>query len=196
MVESTAYYEAYRHVLEGLRELSLIPDVMPMEKYIVSCDVKNPGVPQFLRIPSHRPRFNMADVLEKKIPGTRSRLTRKVFDITDHLLWPPAECTHLDSSQLKALEMALTKDVSVIQGPPGTGKTYIGHKIVEAYLKNRVVLGSSEKQLPFLSYATPTMPSINSWRAFESSQLAQRKIIPTSSELVGGAKAKSWQTLC
>ena len=139
MVESTAYYEAYRHVLEGLQELSIIPDIMPMERYIVTCDGKDANIPQFLRLPGHPPRFNMEDVLEKKEHGRRSLLTRKIFDITDDSLWPLAECTHLDASQLQALKMALTKEVSVIQGPPGTGKTYIGLKIVEAYLKNRLV---------------------------------------------------------
>lgn len=43
--------------------------------------------------------------------------------------WPSAEDLGLDDSQFKALQMALTKEFTVIQGPPGTGKTYIGLKV-------------------------------------------------------------------
>ena len=45
--------------------------------------------------------------------------------------------------------MALSSELSVIQGPPGTGKTYIGLKIVEAYLKNRAVW-DPQKAAPIL----------------------------------------------
>ena len=40
---------------------------------------------------------------------------------------------------MKALKLALTKEISVIQGPPGTGKTFLGLKVVEAYLQNRSI---------------------------------------------------------
>ena len=46
--------------------------------------------------------------------------------------WPTAEALELDDSQLKAIQMALTKEFAVIQGPPGTGKTYIGLKVSAA----------------------------------------------------------------
>ena len=38
MVESPAYYEAYKHVLEGMKEIS--PLKIPMQKYIVHCQVE------------------------------------------------------------------------------------------------------------------------------------------------------------
>ena len=47
--------------------------------------------------------------------------------------------TDLDCSQMKALQAALTQEISVIQGPPGTGKTYVGLKIVKAFLANKKV---------------------------------------------------------
>ncbi len=153
MVESTAYYEAYRHILEGLQKLSKNPDVMPMEKYIVSCNYKDMKVPQFLRVSTHPPRFNMADVLWKKNSEEHRRFRRtREFDITDHSLWPQAESAEdifLNKSQVRALQMALTREVSVIQGPPGTGKTFVGLKIVEAYLKNRVIW-DPQKAAPIL----------------------------------------------
>ena len=131
MVESTAYYEAYRHVLEGLQERSKVHDVMPMKNYIVSCDFSDIKIPAFLQIPLRPSLFHMKDILETK--------SRKPFNILDDYHWPDSGSTGLDKSQLDALKMALKQEISVIQGPPGTGKTHIGLKIVETYLKNRNV---------------------------------------------------------
>ena len=139
MIESTAYYEAYRHILKSMQDISESPDTVPLEKYIVKCDFTESKIPVFLNIASRPPRFNMADILMPKDLKQHPQLQRKVFDVTNQSVWPLADRTHLDESQLRALQMALSKEVSVIQGPPGTGKTYIGLKIVEAYLKNRVV---------------------------------------------------------
>ena len=71
------------------------------------------------------------------------------FDISKSECWPDAEQVQLDQSQLDAIKMALTQKVSVIQGPPGTGKTYIGIKIVQALLTNRLVWDSA-KNSPLL----------------------------------------------
>ena len=135
MVESTAYYEAYRHVLKSMQDISESPDTVPLEKYVVKCDFTDVKTPVFLQIPSRLPRFNMADIFTPQ----SARGVLKIFDVTNQSVWPLADRTHFDASQLDALKMALSKEVSVIQGPPGTGKTYIGLKIVEAYLKNRAV---------------------------------------------------------
>ena len=149
MVESTAYYEAYCHVLKGMQEISLHPDAVPMKKYIMECNFTDVQVPVFLRPPAMPPHFNMVDILGKRIAKGHLVLPRKVFNITNPSSWPQVSSTGLDDSQLRALKMALTKEVSVIQGPPGTGKTYIGLKIVEAYLRNRAVW-DPQKAAPIL----------------------------------------------
>jgi len=46
MVESTAFFEAYRHVLEGLKEIH--PAHLPMQNYIVKCE-KEVEPPAYLR---------------------------------------------------------------------------------------------------------------------------------------------------
>ena len=129
MVESTAYFEAYRYILERLQTLSEAPDTMPMKSYIVDCvnyrEVMK--VPGFMNLRTSRPVFNLKEIIQTRWP----------FDVTDSTKWPPAHTTDLDDSQLEALKVALTQEVAVIQGPPGTGKTYIGLKIAEAYLRNR-----------------------------------------------------------
>ncbi len=129
MVESTAYFEAYRHILEGLKDISNHPGIIPltMKKYIIDCQLQEVDIPEFHR--NRCPLFDLKDVL----------LTPKSFVVTDHCSWPVAEDTCLNESQLKAFEMALTKEICIIQGPPGTGKTYVGLKIVNGYLENRCI---------------------------------------------------------
>ena len=153
MVESTAYFEAYRYVLEALQNLSRNPDLMPMKGYIVDCvnykDILR--VPGFLNLPSSPAAFDMKDILN----------TTKQFNVTDLTKWPIASQTSLDDSQLEALKTALTQELAVIQGPPGTGKTFIGIKIAETYLKNRHVCGILTV-LPLVLLCTiPTMPLIS-----------------------------------
>ena len=127
MVESTAYFEAYRHVLRGLQEIPV--DQMPFRPYIVNgCQgVKDIPLPLYLRSNSC---LDLNSILKP---------VRALAPI-DVKRWPTTlPITSFDDSQLKALQMALSQELSVIQGPPGTGKTYIGLKIVEALLQNRRV---------------------------------------------------------
>ena len=130
MVESSAYFEAYRHVLEGLQQI--IPDQMPFTPYIVDHYDHGPVKPPlFLK---HNSNFDMNGVLDFK----DSRNHRPI-DVTNDYSWPAASETSLDQSQFSALKMALSQEISIIQGPPGTGKTFIGLKIVQALLLNRSV---------------------------------------------------------
>ena len=130
MVESTAYFEAYRHVLEGLQKASTSADTMPFKRYIVECQMQEIPSPLYIRTTGCSASFNLSEALGLK--KTKPRIT-----ITDASHWPHADETNLDKSQLKAVQMALSQEISVIQGPPGTGKTHIGLKIVQAFLQNR-----------------------------------------------------------
>ena len=128
MVESSAYFEAYRHVLEGLQEIT--SDQMPFRPYIVGghCFGQPIPTPVFLR---HNSKFDLNDTLG--FSGLRK------IDVANPSNWPKASQTNLDESQLAAIKMALSQEISIIQGPPGTGKTFIGLKIVQALLQNRSV---------------------------------------------------------
>lgn len=46
----------------------------------------------------------------------------KPFNPLNPDAWPTEEQLGLDDSQLKALKLALTKELAIIQGPPGTGR--------------------------------------------------------------------------
>lgn len=135
MVESTAYFEAYRHVLVGLQRLE--DGELPFEKYIVRCmtDVERP-----LYLKDDNITYNLEPIVfESFIFGYRSRklLNVKVNDPVSH--WPSAEQLHLDQSQFEAFHAALTQEFVLIQGPPGTGKTHVGLQIAKALLHNKDV---------------------------------------------------------
>ncbi|XP_066577411.1 NFX1-type zinc finger-containing protein 1 isoform X2 [Amia ocellicauda] len=135
MVETTAFFEAYRHVLEGLQEMAA--EELPMQKYIVSCD-SDVLPPKYLRNHPHGYSFEaLMNDRPVKIPNLAEISDgNQEASILDFRNWPRKEKLKLDDSQLKAVQMALTKELVIIQGPPGTGKTYVGLKIVKALLAN------------------------------------------------------------
>ena len=147
MVESTAYFEAYRHILEGIKRASrlhLTDRLQIFKKYLVECHHSKPvPVPRYLQMSDKC--FQLKEVLNIKTdsPGVV---------VTDISSWPPHEHTSLDTSQLCAFRAALTQEVSVIQGPPGTGKTFIGLKVVEALVTNKEKFQSNNFPILVLCY--------------------------------------------
>ncbi len=135
MVESVAYLEAYRHILEKLQTVSKEHeiDMMPFRQYIVNCTFDNIPLPRYLD------HFGNTIFDLKGIVEIKNKFTSSKVDLTQMSSWPDADKTDLDPSQMKALQAALTQEISVIQGPPGTGKTYVGMKIVKAFLANKNV---------------------------------------------------------
>jgi len=125
MVESMAYFEAYRHILVKLQDMSSSVETLPFQNYIVSSCLQSIPSPSYQS--SSKLEFDLSQVLK-----CDSHVV-----LGDPTGWPHPADTCLDKSQMKALQQALSKEISVIQGPPGTGKTHIGKKVVEAYLLNR-----------------------------------------------------------
>ncbi|XP_039590839.1 NFX1-type zinc finger-containing protein 1 [Polypterus senegalus] len=150
MVETTAYFEAYRHVLEGLQELQ--EDDLPFQRYIVECqsDVTYPG---YLNNPGAL--FDLSVIRappeESNEQGApKQRLPLLPFDVRNLRAWPVQEELGLDESQMNAFQLALTKELAIIQGPPGTGKTYVGLKIAQAILANERVWQRQHDRNPVL----------------------------------------------
>ncbi|NXK32780.1 ZNFX1 protein, partial [Piprites chloris] len=143
MVETTAYFEAYRPVLEGLQEMR--EEDIPFQKYIVECDaqVKKPA---YL---IEDPVYNLAPLVETSDEEMCPDGLRSVH-ILDPKQWLSMEALRLDESQMQALNLALTKELAIIQGPPGTGKTYVGLKIVQALLTNEHVWQGTFQKSPIL----------------------------------------------
>ncbi|XP_063329532.1 NFX1-type zinc finger-containing protein 1 [Pelmatolapia mariae] len=139
MVETTAYFEAYRYVLEGLQEQR--EDDLPFQRYIVECktDVQPPA---YLR---RNDNYDLSSVADRDYKtGIRP------FHSLKAEAWPRMEELGLDESQMKAFQLALTKELSIIQGPPGTGKTYVGLKIAQALLTNQELWRDQPDMAPML----------------------------------------------
>ena len=141
MAETSAYFEAYRHVLEGLKEIT--GDTLCFQKYIIDVE-KEVDPPQYLQQNRHvtytlQPLISDLNSSDGSEEESDDDDDGSQVEILNRRSWPSAEKLHLDKSQLAAVQMALTKELSVIQGPPGTGKTYIGLKIVQALLRNSKV---------------------------------------------------------
>ncbi|CAL1544827.1 unnamed protein product [Lymnaea stagnalis] len=135
MAETTAYFESYCHVLEGLQEMSTN---LPLQDYIIKCK-KELKPPKYL-LPSGGivhgiPMYNISPLM----------LTGESIDVPvlTTIKWPQANTMCLNESQREAAILALTKEMAVIQGPPGTGKTYVGLKVMEVLLKNKQVMAGS-----------------------------------------------------
>ncbi|NXA73722.1 ZNFX1 protein, partial [Thryothorus ludovicianus] len=143
MVETTAYFEAYRHVLEGLQKTQ--GEDIPFQKYIVECDTE-------VKEPAYLTEDTAYDFapLVKTSRGEKCPDSLKSVHVLDSNQWPSMEALKLDESQMQALNLALTKELAIIQGPPGTGKTYVGLKIVQALLTNENVWQSTFLKRPIL----------------------------------------------
>ncbi|XP_067947233.1 NFX1-type zinc finger-containing protein 1-like [Watersipora subatra] len=123
-VESTAYFEAYKHVLRGIQKLS--DSNFAFAKYIIRVEtsISSPTYTRFIE--------------------TFYRFITAANDVTPPVSifqegegkWPPLNQLGFNESQYEAYKMALTKEFAVIQGPPGTGKTFVGLRIAETLLYN------------------------------------------------------------
>ncbi|CAF1002415.1 unnamed protein product [Didymodactylos carnosus] len=149
MLETTAYFESYRPVLEALQKIRY--EQFPLIPYILSL-TKDVSPPDYITVET---KYNFTPLLVK--PSSRvTTYTRpslkimycghegvldkhKSVTLLDESQWPTSDEMKLNPSQVKALRLALTKKVAVIQGPPGTGKTHLGVKIAEMLLYNHAV---------------------------------------------------------
>ncbi|XP_052816634.1 NFX1-type zinc finger-containing protein 1-like [Mya arenaria] len=140
MAESAAYFEAYRHVLEGLQEIT---DEMPMSRYIITCDTK-------IKPPSYvlnkgSPEYDFTCLLQENDNAPEIK-----YPVLNTRQWPSCNQLGLDTSQYQALQTAVTKEFALIQGPPGTGKTFVGLKIAKLLLANSSFWKPNEQQSPLL----------------------------------------------
>ena len=149
MVETSAYFEAYRYVLDALQNMDEAD--VPFQENIIHCRL-DVNVPRYL-LTADEPRYNIQHLsvefnenrlANNEINSDASDDEDTMFDpklasvsILQPREWPSAETLGLDTSQLKAIQAALTKELTIIQGPPGTGKTYIGLKVVQSLLNNK-----------------------------------------------------------
>ena len=164
MVESRAYFMAYKHVLQALKEM---PNNIPMEKYVVQVEplidppqyltpnlvydmrvIKNRSMMKDCEAFSQFYRHDDEERMQDEEINIPARLER--VQVADDFTWPSAHDFGLDTSQRRALHGALTRELAIIQGPPGTGKTFIGLKIVQTLLHNSQVWKDENNPTPIL----------------------------------------------
>lgn len=85
-------------------------------RYIVECN-KDVKPPAYLR---RNDKYNLQCIAD---PERKNKARPLAFHCLREAHWPKKEELELDDSQMKALELALTKELAIIQGPPGTGET-------------------------------------------------------------------------
>ena len=144
IVESNSYFGATSPVLQSLQKAEV--DTMPFTKQLIEgeCDAVVP--PAYLRDEGKSPVYNLSCLHGKK----RRLKPPLMIEVLNKASWDAAGSIELDTSQLNAIQTALTQEIAVIQGPPGTGKTYIGLKIVESLLQNRQVWDPSKRSPIFV----------------------------------------------
>ncbi|BFZ12701.1 hypothetical protein BsWGS_15740 [Bradybaena similaris] len=137
LAETSAYFESYCHVLEGLQEMVT---KLPLQDYIIHCKTELKP-PRYLFSSGRArgvPKYDLSCLMENDI-------TCKVPVLTT-VKWPKAEVMCLNESQRAAAQLALTKELAIIQGPPGTGKTYVGLKVMQVLLENKHIMAESGRK--------------------------------------------------
>ena len=133
IVESNSYFGATSPILQSIQRAEVA--TMPFTKQLIECECESVAPPYYLRHKEVAMKYDLSCLhgpMEKR--KKRPPLTIEVLKKES---WELARNSELDSSQLNAIQTALTQEIAVIQGPPGTGKTYIGLKTVEGLLQNR-----------------------------------------------------------
>ncbi|GIY60265.1 NFX1-type zinc finger-containing protein 1 [Caerostris darwini] len=150
VIETNAYFEAYRHNLHALCELE--ETKLPMKPYIIETQntIRCPQYLQESTVYDMRPlllpleehyfdrhveedgeisiTYNFSYVISQKATAVR---------ILEDDQWPTYSELSLDPTQYAAIKAAVTKEFAIVQGPPGTGKTYVGLRIAQLLLHNK-----------------------------------------------------------
>ena len=163
MVESPAFFEAYRYVLEALKEIK--PDSLPFKEHIVECK-------QDVDPPDHEHKtqgvYDMSGITSDSVNGSNDALMLPSEDesmdsygegslstdsrilLNAYYLRHYRDSLGFNDSQLRAFQLALTNRFAIIQGPPGTGKTYVGLKIARVLLDTASLWEDEEERSPIL----------------------------------------------
>ncbi len=123
MFETTAYFEAYRHVLHALR--SLRTEDFPFKEHIIDCKNEDIGPPEYLTN-SYIDLRTLVDTKMKPRVNYGTGETKYDFDqsvnyamnchINDERRWPSPNQMNLDLSQYEAIKSALQRKIALIQG--------------------------------------------------------------------------------
>ena len=89
-----------------------------ISRYIVECNAD-------VQPPAYLQRNDTYDLSSVANPECKDSV--RPFHSLEAEAWPRMEELGLDESQMKAFQLALTKELAILQGPPGTGNTLKSH---------------------------------------------------------------------
>jgi hypothetical protein len=105
MLETSALFESYKHVLQALQSFSqLEEDKFPFKKHIVDMDNTFMDPPDYM--------MNNYIDFSPLLPGRQNG----IYPAKSVHRWPSAVDFNMDTSQYDALKLALTKKIAIIQG--------------------------------------------------------------------------------
>jgi hypothetical protein len=83
-------------------------------------------------------RYNLSCLVKpgERVPPELLAVAPNNADAVSALLAQHADRLVLDDTQIRAMALALCREVALIIGPPGTGKSYVGVHIVSVLLRN------------------------------------------------------------
>lgn len=155
MIESPAYFQAYSSVVNQLYAMKEEPDNLTtlVERYMVN-GITEIQLPLYVK--THKEMSEEGSCL-MDLKGVLCGCNSKEecnhgydnVDITQSKAKSDSLADALDESQIDALHLALSSELTLIQGPPGTGKTFIGARFVKALLQNQSIW-NPEKTVPVL----------------------------------------------
>eukprot|EP00347_Sterkiella_histriomuscorum_P006278 403353380 len=114
MIESTAYFESYKHVLQKIKDMDKWED-LPLRKYLIGEQTQNIDPPPLL---AELDQYGQLNYFNQRI---NLGIQKASFD----------------NSQTQAIRTCFYKELAIIQGPPGTGKTYVGEHYVRLMIENK-----------------------------------------------------------
>ncbi|CAF0906280.1 unnamed protein product [Brachionus calyciflorus] len=147
MLETSAFFESYKHVLRALQSFQREGEEnFPFKENLVFCQNREIPMPNYLKNAcidfsplvddSKKIEYGPKDNEPRYEFSSTSSFAERCF-LSNSASWPTAEQMRLDKSQYEAVRLALTNKLALIQGPPGTGKTYLGVKLIQLLLHNK-----------------------------------------------------------
>jgi helicase required for RNAi-mediated heterochromatin assembly 1 len=154
MVESGAYFEAYRPVLEALLCYSRNRTAVPFVDNLLGATDALPlrAVPGST-VAAADGRLQVR--LDEAFPGNEALAPLVADAVADP--WPNVRHS-LNASQLTAVQLALRHRLSLIQGPPGCGKTFVGVLLTKLLLANSALSGG--RPLLFVCYTNHALDQL------------------------------------
>ncbi|KAI1714324.1 AAA domain-containing protein [Ditylenchus destructor] len=146
MVESPAFFEAYKHVMLSMQNIRLNGPI-PYARYFVHARTET-EMPKYIRNSNGGINFDV--MLKKNRPIETARALSSNIALLGESI--KAEDWGMDQSQFEALKYALSNELVVMQGPPGTGKTFLGLQLTRILLANQQLWNSDHRPVLVVCY--------------------------------------------